>query len=481
MRMSPDNWLRIRVSLISIALLIPCFWKRSIQAGDLGSHIYNAWLAHQIELGKAPGLVIVPVTTNVLFDLSLEWLLRALGPEPAQRIAVSIAALLFFWGAFQLIYTVSGARPWFLTPCLAMLSYGWVFHMGFFNFYLALGLSLWALALQLPRKRPHLGAAALLGLAYAGHVLPPVWAIAVLAYTLIARKLGSRPRLILLVSAMCSIAALNVWLTRHYNTFSSFHQTLEAGAVDQVWIFGLKYFAISIGLALLWGFLLLGVTHVKGLAGTISDSWFQLCLLMALGILILPTRIEFPLYGTAIAFVSERMTLPYGVMICAFLATVNPPKWLKISFLPLAILYFSFLYADVSSFARVEAAMAHLTERLSPTDRVFTSLVDPMSRVQLWPHMLDRACVEKCISYANYEPFSKMFRIRVTGPNRYSVDSAADLATLRDGGYVVKQDDIPMYEVTTCDETGRNLCLKSLQAGEVTRRSNNLSVAPFLW
>jgi hypothetical protein len=31
--------------------------------------------------------------------------------------------------------------PWFLVPCLAMLTYGWVFYMGFFNFYLAAGLS----------------------------------------------------------------------------------------------------------------------------------------------------------------------------------------------------------------------------------------------------------------------------------------------------------------------------------------------------
>ena len=28
--------------LISPALLIPCFWHRHIQAGDLASHVYNA-------------------------------------------------------------------------------------------------------------------------------------------------------------------------------------------------------------------------------------------------------------------------------------------------------------------------------------------------------------------------------------------------------------------------------------------------------
>jgi hypothetical protein len=40
-----------------------------------------------------------------------------------------------------------GGRPaWHQLPCTAMLAYGWVFHMGFFNFYLSMGLCLWALA-----------------------------------------------------------------------------------------------------------------------------------------------------------------------------------------------------------------------------------------------------------------------------------------------------------------------------------------------
>src|SRR4051812_32714026 len=84
--------LRSRVALLSVVLLIPCFWQRRIEAGDLGSHIYNAWLAQQIELGNAPGLVIAPLTTNVLFDLILARLLGVFGPDAAQRIAVSLAA-----------------------------------------------------------------------------------------------------------------------------------------------------------------------------------------------------------------------------------------------------------------------------------------------------------------------------------------------------------------------------------------------------
>src|SRR5690349_2789207 len=52
----------------SILLVVPCFWQSRLQAGDLSSHIYNAWLAQLIAHGQAPGLFIAPQKTNVLFD-----------------------------------------------------------------------------------------------------------------------------------------------------------------------------------------------------------------------------------------------------------------------------------------------------------------------------------------------------------------------------------------------------------------------------
>ena len=37
---------------VSLAVLIPCYWHRYIQAGDLGSHVYNAWLAQMVQQGR---------------------------------------------------------------------------------------------------------------------------------------------------------------------------------------------------------------------------------------------------------------------------------------------------------------------------------------------------------------------------------------------------------------------------------------------
>jgi hypothetical protein len=136
--------------IVSILLLVPCFWHRHIEAGDLGSHVYNAWLAELIDQGKAPGLYTVTQWDNVLFDLLLLSFGKLCGWLLAEKLATSLCVLVFFWGLFALMKTVSWQSPWFLTPCIAMLAYGYIFHMGFFNYYLSLGLGCIGLSLIWP-------------------------------------------------------------------------------------------------------------------------------------------------------------------------------------------------------------------------------------------------------------------------------------------------------------------------------------------
>jgi len=138
---------RLIFTAVSLLLLVPCYWQPRLQAGDISSHIYNAWMSQLIESGRTEGLMMVRQTTNILFELLLGVLFRIFGPEFGQRMAVSIVVLVFVWGAFAFISAVIGRRSWSVMPCLAMLAYGWVFHMGFFNFYLSMGLCCWAMAL----------------------------------------------------------------------------------------------------------------------------------------------------------------------------------------------------------------------------------------------------------------------------------------------------------------------------------------------
>src|ERR1700758_3322956 len=87
-----ERWLGVLGT--SGAVLIPCFWHRHIEAGDLGSHVYNAWLAELIERGQAPGLLIAHPWTNVLFDYLVSGLARVFGLPVAEKISVSLAVLV---------------------------------------------------------------------------------------------------------------------------------------------------------------------------------------------------------------------------------------------------------------------------------------------------------------------------------------------------------------------------------------------------
>ena len=98
--------------LISLLLVVPCFWHAHIEAGDLGSHVYNAWLAELVEQGRAPGVYTVWQWDNVLFDLLLLYFAKVFGFAAAEKIAVSLCVLIFFWGLFAFMRAVSEAsRP----------------------------------------------------------------------------------------------------------------------------------------------------------------------------------------------------------------------------------------------------------------------------------------------------------------------------------------------------------------------------------
>src|SRR5271154_921104 len=148
--------------LISVLLLVPCFWHKHIEAGDLGSHVYNAWLAQLVQQGKAPGVYVVWQWNNVLLDLILFYLAKILRLAAAEKLAVSLCVLIFFWGVFAFLTAVTARKPWYLTPVIAMLAYGYIFHVGFMNYYLSIGLACIGLALAWPLKRKGIIAAALL-------------------------------------------------------------------------------------------------------------------------------------------------------------------------------------------------------------------------------------------------------------------------------------------------------------------------------
>ncbi len=450
---------------ISVLLLAPCWWQSRIQAGDLSSHIYNAWLAQLIARGEAPGLRLVPQHTNVLFDLMLSGLLDRVGAAAAQGIAVSAAVLALFWGAFAFVAAVSGHRPWGLTPLMAMLAYGWGFHMGLFNFYLSVGLCLWAMALAWRSTPARLaGAAVLFAVAVFAHALPVAWAVGILAYRLAALRLKPRYRLVLLAAGFGALGLLRLFLAWRYATSWSPSQAQNMLGFDQVWVFGGRYVLMSAGLMAVVGALLLRLFHDRGAARTVSGIPFQMVALTADAVFLLPTGIQLPGSAHPLNLIAERMSLPVGLALCALVGAAKAPRAVTAGAAGLCTVFFCWLYQDHAAVNRFEDRMEAALAQLPPGRRVVSTVSEQVYRVTPLVHVVDRACLGRCFSYANYEPPSGAFRVRVTGVNPFVIASHVDSYEMQNGRYRFKAAELPVYAVEECGARAPRLCVREVKA-----------------
>ncbi len=457
----------VTAALVSLALLVPCIWQPHIQAGDLSSHLYNTWLTQLASAGQAPGITIVSLRTNVLFDLLLEGAWRLAGPRFAEVSVVGLTVLVFFWGAFALLRRVHRTLPWTWTPCLAMLAYGWVFRSGFFNFYLSLGLCFWAMAVAWNRKwKSLLLAAVILLLAYTAHALPIAWACGLLLYSWILRHLDPARRWILLVGALVSMAATGALLTASFPTRWGIQQVMSLTGSDQLFITGAKSLLLALGLAVLW--LVILNRYWLSAKGTLvrSDIELHLFLLSAASTVLIPTGILLPGFAHGLLYISDRMSLCVAVCACLVLAKVALTRGEQATMAALTAVFFAFSYVDERAASGIENAMVSALQPLPPGQRVVSGVVGASSRVDLLGHAVDRACIGRCFSYGNYEPATRQFRIRVQPGSPVVVQSYADSYAIQTGSYTIKETDLPIYAL--CPRPGAPVSfeLRGLQPSE---------------
>lgn len=433
--------------LASIALLVPCFWQSRIQAGDLASHSYNAWLAELVHSGRAPGLRVAGQSTNVLFDWILSALASELGSASAERLAVSLAVLVFAWGAFGFVSAVSGRRAWDLLPCIAMLAYGWVFHIGFFNFYLGLGLSLGAFALAWSGAPARLAAAlAILALAWLAHALPVAWAAALIAFVGIWRRLPPRLHPLATLAAVLLLTGARALASQLFPTRWSLQQVALVSGADQLRVFDARYDLLALALLATWAAVVARSIGSEGARAFCSRLEVQLFAICAAAVAIVPGAILLPGYGHALVYIAERMSLTAAVLACAVVAALRPGR-ARIAFLPIALVFFAFLYRDERSLNRFEDRLDEVVATLPENQRVILGVRDPSLRVNALAHSIDRACIGRCYSYANYEPSTLQFRVRAEAPNPIVVESYEASRAMQMGGYRVRARDLPLTEI----------------------------------
>ncbi|HEX4001227.1 MAG TPA: hypothetical protein VHX36_01170 [Candidatus Acidoferrales bacterium] len=481
-----------RMLAISALVLVPCYWHRRIEASDLGSHVYNAWLAQLIRHGDAPGLRIAHQWTNVLFDFLLNFFGSIFGLgghwHLAEKFSVSLCVLIFFWGAFALIGAATHRAPWFIAPVIALITYGYTFRMGFFNYYLAIGLSFFALAIfWRGRGGERLLGVAIAPLVFLAHAIGFLWLAGAAIYIALAERFPRRRQFLLLLPATL-LLALHEYFWKHYIVEAAPHSLLWFSGADQLILYGDRYWICAGGLI---AFVLISIAidwigrwrarapgrefdhGVEGGADHDVDHRdarafgipLQLYVVALLAVPLLPRGV-YVSHTVPIALLTDRLTSVSAILVCCLLGAMRPSRWHLAASAIIAAIFFTFVYQDTSVANRMEAQAERLVHTLPRNSRVMATIDPPIESRILIQHMIDRACIGYCFSYGNYEPSTGVFRVRSTPGNPYVLNDYQQAIDMEDGDYSVQPQDLPVYQVYQCDDTGTVLCIRPLAAGE---------------
>jgi hypothetical protein len=471
------------VLAVSAVLVFPCLWHSRIEAGDLPSHVYNAWLAQLIAKSQAPDLFIAAQWHNVLFDVVLLRVANIVGFAAAQKIVVSACVLIFFWGVFTFIAALTERPPWFLAPCVAMLAYGYSFSMGFMNYYLSIGFACFGLAILWRGKGSDWIAGVLFGaVAILAHPIGFLWLVGTLAYIKVRTKLPGWWKLVLPLAAASSFVAI-YWYASHRPALLA---DWDRGAfyfyngADQLGLYGDRYFVLA-GAAFAFGVLCMAV-DLFALRNN-SSFWkafelpFELYLVTFCATALLPENLRpFP-HGGWIGLLGSRVTTISAILGLCVLGCLRPRKWHLAGFGLCAIIFFAFLFQDMGWLNRLESNAEKLVSDLPAGTRVIVTARAPArSRIAFIGHAIERACIGHCFSYANYEPASGEFRVRVRKSSPVVTSSTDDSEDMASGEYEVDDMDLPIKQIYQCDASDlTKLCIRELESGETTGR---LSVKP---
>jgi hypothetical protein len=430
-----------------------------------------------VKEGNAPGVYAVWQWNNVLFDWILVLLSRAFGFAAAEKIAVSICVLQFFWGVFTLASAEAHQRPWFLVPGLAMLAYGYVFHMGFMNYYLSIGLGCFGLASLWNGSKRGIGIAALLApLTLLAHPLGFFWLVGVGAYRLLWPRMRGWSEWLPPAGAI-AIGLLVHWaFVRHPQWEADWPQTpfFQWNGADQLWFFRPEttYFRLAMIVFVVGASLLDLLSHKRRSATWKERRLFLELYAVAFGVIsLLPENVRPSPNAGWIGLMVSRLTLLSAIFAFCWLATLRPRVWHGVILAGCSALFFGVVYRDTAMFDRMENNAEQITQNLPPGTRVLATIFEPPNYRVLTLHVVDRACVGHCFLYSNYEPATRQFRLRVQEQSPAAVATTEDSQDMQAGNYDVQEEDLPLKQIYQCDANDlTKLCIRDLQAGEKNGR-----------
>jgi hypothetical protein len=188
---------------------------------------------------------------------------------------------------------------------------------------------------------------------------------------------------------------------------------------------------------------------------------------------LLPENLRLSLYDGWIGLLGSRLTTISAIFGLCFLGNLKPRKWHLAGFAVCTIVFFAFLYQDTGWLNRLEANAEKLVADLPSGTRVIVLTQAPEdSRITFIGHAVERACIEHCFSYANYEPASGQFRVRVRKGSPVAASSTDDAEDMTSGQYDFDDLGFAVKQIYQCDANDlTKLCIRELSGGDVRGRT----------
>jgi hypothetical protein len=359
-----------------------------------------------------------------------------------------------------------------------MLAYGYSFNMGFMNYCLSLGLACFAMAiLWRARGSDWIVGALLAFFAMLAHPIGFLWMIGTLAYVRARAKLPGWWKLALPLAAASGFATIYWYVSHRPSLLADWDRGpfYFYNGADQLALYGQRYSYLA-GVAFLFGVVCVAVDLYSRRR---DDSWwkpfelpFELYAVAFCATALLPENLRPSVNAGWIGVLGSRLTTISAILGLCILAALKPRKWQAAGFGVCCLVFFAFLYQDTGWLNQLEANAEKLVENLPAGTRVIVTAQAPAdSRISFVGHAIERACIGHCFSYANYEPSSGEFRVRVRAGSRVAIASTDLGEDMSSGEYELDDSDLPMKQIYQCyagDLT--KLCIRDLAAGETNGR-----------
>jgi purine-cytosine permease-like protein len=110
----------------------------------------------------------------------------------------------------------------------------------------------------------------------------------------------------------------------------------------------------------------LELVHYRGMRPVLSSVPFQVCVVGAAGVFVLPVALVIPGFHHALAYIAERMALGVCVCVCALLGAAQPRMLQRYALVAAALIFFCFLYRDERAMNAMEDRMQGAVAQSAP-------------------------------------------------------------------------------------------------------------------